>query len=498
MKKTFLFVASLCTIALYAQEFDSTALRFANEIKAETIKKHLEVIASDEYEGRETGKKGQKMTMEYLISEFKSYGISDHKDLNYRQSFPLIEQESEGVNLKVGKTELILFEDFIISPSFIANKEIEGKLEFLASDQAKSELAGKNVLIWKEDTADNYLASIKRQGDKLEDAQLKTLFYHDVRLTKSLEKYSHYYKKSKTKLESELSDEDKTIRVSLSDSGFEKLLAEAGVKRSKLDKKGADALNNLAIEFSLSINKINHKLSGENVLAYIPGTDKKEELVVITAHYDHLGKEDSLVYNGADDDGTGTVSLLEIAQSFKLAEEAGFKNRRSILIMPVSGEEKGLLGSKYYTENPVFPLENTVTNLNIDMIGRYDENHKEDSNYVYLIGADKLSQELHDLSEKVNTTYTNFNLDYRYNDEADPNRFYYRSDHYNFAKNNIPVIFYFSGVHEDYHKATDTVEKIDFEKTAKIAKLVFLTAWEIANREERLQLKEAMEKGGTN
>jgi Zn-dependent M28 family amino/carboxypeptidase len=229
------------------------------------------------------------------------------------------------------------------------------------------------------------------------------------------------------------------------------------------------------------------KIKGENVLGYIEGGDLKNELIIITAHYDHLGKHDSLVFNGADDDGSGTVATLEIAEAFMLAKKAGHGPRRSVLIMPVSGEEKGLLGSKYYTDHPVYPLEKTVANLNIDMIGRLDDWH-DTANYVYLIGADRLSQELHDISEEINKKHIGLNLDYTFNEEDDPNRYYYRSDHYNFAKNNIPVIFYFNGVHEDYHKTTDTVEKIDFQKIENITRLVFLTAWELANRDERIIL----------
>jgi Zn-dependent M28 family amino/carboxypeptidase len=171
-----------------------------------------------------------------------------------------------------------------------------------------------------------------------------------------------------------------------------------------------------------------------------------------------------------------------------LAKKEGHGPKRSMLFMTVSGEEKGLLGSEYYADNPVFPLENTVVDLNIDMIGRIDENHAPDSNYVYIIGSDKLSTELHALSEETNKTYAGIEFDYTYNDENDPNRFYYRSDHYNFAKNNIPVIFYFTGVHEDYHQPTDTVDKIMFQKMEKIARLIFHTAWEIANRDERLKV----------
>ena len=208
---------------------------------------------------------------------------------------------------------------------------------------------------------------------------------------------------------------------------------------------------------------------------------------MITAHYDHLGKKDSLIYNGADDNGSGTSAIMEIAEAFMIAKKEGKGPRRSVLIMPVSGEEKGLLGSKYYTKKPIYPLEKTVVNLNIDMIGRIDCNH-DTSNYVYLIGSDMLSKELHDISEKINKEYIGLELDYTFNSEEDPNRYYYRSDHYNFAKNNIPVIFYFNGLHDDYHKPTDTIEKIDFKKIETITRLIFLTAWELANRDERIKL----------
>ena len=243
------------------------------------------------------------------------------------------------------------------------------------------------------------------------------------------------------------------------------------------------------LAFFKRIFKSNQTIKGENVLGYIEGSDLKDELLIITAHYDHLGKHDSLIFNGADDDASGVSAALEIAEAFMLAKKAGHGPRRSILIMPVSGEEKGLLGSRYYTDNPIYPLENTVANLNIDMIGRLDDWH-DNGNYVYLIGSDRLSYDLHNLNEKINDDYIGIDLDYRFNDKDDPNRYYYRSDHYNFAKNNIPVIFYFNGVHEDYHKPSDTIEKIDFDKINTITRLIFLTAWEIANRDERIRLRD--------
>ena len=224
----------------------------------------------------------------------------------------------------------------------------------------------------------------------------------------------------------------------------------------------------------------------ENVVAFIEGTEKPEEIIVVSAHYDHLGMTEEDIYNGADDDGSGTVALLKIAEAFQKAKEDGNGSKRSILLLHVTGEEKGLLGSKYYVNYPIFPLKNTVADLNIDMIGRVDDAHTKNPNFVYVIGSDKLSSELHQISEKINDNFTQLTLDYTYNDDNDPNRFYYRSDHYNFAKNNIPIIFYFNGTHQDYHKPSDTPDKINYEILAKRTKLVFFTAWELANRPERI------------
>jgi len=228
--------------------------------------------------------------------------------------------------------------------------------------------------------------------------------------------------------------------------------------------------------------------ASENVVAYIKGSEKPDEIIVISAHLDHIGiSGNGEINNGADDDGSGTVAVLEIAEAFKTAEKEGNGPKRSVLFLHVTGEELGLYGSRYYADvDPIFPLENTVANLNIDMLGRIDPGHEDSSDYVYLIGSDKLSSELHAISESVNKEFFNIDLDYTYNDENDPNRFYYRSDHYNFAKNNIPVIFYFNGTHADYHRPSDTPDKIEYELLAKRAQLIFCTAWELANRDDRI------------
>ena len=224
----------------------------------------------------------------------------------------------------------------------------------------------------------------------------------------------------------------------------------------------------------------------ENIWAFIEGSEKPEEIVVVSAHYDHIGIEDGKVFNGADDDGSGTVALMEIAQAFQQAKNEGHGPKRSILILHVTGEEHGLHGSRFYSENPLFPLSNTVADVNIDMIGRRDEFHKESNDYVYLIGSDYLSTDLYNVCEDVNKKFINTKLDYKFNDKKDKNRFYYRSDHYNFAKNGIPSVFLFNGVHDDYHKETDEVDKIEFDALTKRTQLAFTIAWEIANRKDKL------------
>jgi len=227
--------------------------------------------------------------------------------------------------------------------------------------------------------------------------------------------------------------------------------------------------------------------SSQNVIAFIEGSTFPEEVVIISAHSDHEGFTATEIYNGADDNGSGTAAVMEMAQAFKKASLEGYRPKRSIVFLHLTGEEIGLSGSRYYTKHPIFSMKNTVANLNIDMIGRVDDRHKDNENYIYLIGSDKMSTELDFIAQKANSTFTNLNLDYKYNDDRDPNRYYYRSDHYNFALKGVPVIFFFNGEHEDYTKPTDTEDKINYPLLEKRAKLIFATAWYLANSPTRLK-----------
>ncbi len=264
-----------------------------------------------------------------------------------------------------------------------------------------------------------------------------------------------------------------------------------GLKTS-IDNSSMPQSQTLSSALTLSYGPSLKDVQSVNVLGYLEGSNLKSEVLVFSAHYDHIGLTTDggtdKVNNGADDDGSGTTGVLAIARAYAKAKKQGKGPRRSILFLLVTGEEKGLLGSEWYAENPIYPMANTITDLNIDMIGRTGEEYKgsaDSANYCYLIGSDKLSTDLHKISENANSVYTKMKIDYKYNDPKDPERIYYRSDHYNFAKHGVPIVFYFNGVHEDYHKASDEVDKINFDLLAKRAQLVFYTGWDLANRDKR-------------
>jgi Zn-dependent M28 family amino/carboxypeptidase len=255
-------------------------------------------------------------------------------------------------------------------------------------------------------------------------------------------------------------------------------------------KTAGNTVQTAKTEVTLDVKKASSSLPASNVIGVVPGTDLKDEYVVISAHYDHVGIINGKIHPGADDDGSGTVGIMEIAEAFVKAQKEGKGPRRSIIFLAVSGEEKGLLGSEYYSNHPLFPMEKTTVNLNIDMIGRSDPDRKtgDSTNYIYVVGDDKVSSDLKPISEAQNKKYTKMELDYKYNDPADPNRIYYRSDHYNFAKNGVPIIFYYDGMlRPDYHQPTDTPDKVNYELLRKRAQLVFYTAWDMANRNTMLK-----------
>ncbi|WP_179346500.1 M28 family metallopeptidase [Winogradskyella ursingii] len=486
---------------------------FASTITSAELKEMLYKYASDEFEGRETGEKGQKMAVEYLKNQYISMGIPTPLGGNdYFQEVPLEKQSVAEAKLSVNGKSFNSFEDHIVLAASKSMNITTDDIVYVGygidaenySDYSNVEVNGKLVLAKAgepKDAEGNYITSgttddtkwtngrqsISSKRDAAKDNGAKALILMDNNM---FGRYAPYFQRQ--------AESGASGRLALKSN-------EEGMAMLMINENLGKALNPSILEndtpkvldakLTLEVENQVEEVMSENVVAFIKGSEKPDEIIVISAHLDHEGIKDGQVYNGADDDGSGTVAILEIAEAFKMAEKAGSGPKRSILFLHVTGEEKGLLGSRYYTDNdPIFPLENTVADLNIDMIGRIDPNRKEgDRNYVYLIGSDKLSTDLHNISEEVNKKYTNVELDYTYNDENDPNRFYYRSDHYNFAKNNVPVIFYFNGTHADYHKPSDTPDKIEYDLLENRTRLVFHTAWEIANRDERIVVDKATE-----
>ena len=475
-------------------------------ITKQKLKKHIEILASDSMGGREVGEAGETMAANYMSNHFRNIGVKPYNDVTYIQEIPLEKIKINDASLRIGNENFVYGKDFYTYPKF-KNQNINAReLVFLGygihsdtySDYIQ-DVSGKVIVISvgepkKEDGSYIISNSDKKSPHSGWRYKLSVAKKRGAKAVVFVSSdYNSEYIKSKHKIEEPgvnlISKSEQIPFLFVRKSVIKKVLGKNKFKKylSQIQNNGNLKSKMLKTDFLFKLSTQTNNFYGKNILALIEGSDSilKNEIVVITAHYDHLGIVDGVIHNGADDNATGTAALLEIASAFQKAKKEGAEFKRSILFFPNSAEEKGLLGSYYYVENPAYPIENTVACLNIDMIGRTDRFHSNDSNYIYLIGSDKLSTDLHNVSEQSNNKYVKMNIDYTFNSPGDPNRFYYRSDHYNFAKKNIPSIFYFSGVHEDYHKESDTVEKIIYEKVEKTARLVFYTAWEIANMKTR-------------
>lgn len=472
---------------------DPGAQQYGNLITPADLKEYLSILASDAMEGRETSKRGQKMAAAFISAHFQEIGLSAPVEGSHYQPVDLYTSMPGEIYIKAGQTQYKNFEDLIYYGSAESNGEVSLPVVFAGKgrkedfDQISAE--GKAVLILL-GTGENFRGPSNLAREK--GAKMILFFHSDAAESKKLIAQFGSYLSGGTLSLSKPEPKNggvffvsPDLAVKLIGSDMEKVnkAIAADVSKAPLKKMKPGTVT---YKTSMAVST----KRSENILGYLEGSDKKDELVIITAHYDHIGKrekgEGDLINNGADDDGSGTVTVMELAKIFAKAKKDGKGPRRSMLFMTVTGEEEGLLGSEYYSEHPVFPLDKTVVDLNIDMVGRRDAQHKDSAPYIYVIGSDKLSTELHTLSESVNKATTNLIFDYTYNDQNHPDRLYYRSDHWNFAKKNIPIIFYFDGIHEDYHRPTDEVEKIEFDLMAKRAQCVFYTAWEIVNREQRI------------
>lgn len=486
---------------------------YAETITQEELKDHLYTYASDEFEGRETGEPGQKKAVEYLKDHYVKLGVpAAQNNGEYFQEVPLEVSEMPEATIAVNDQQYEIGEDFVTFHSPARNAYSSSEIVFAGygikdekySDYEGLDVEGKVIAIVIDEPKNEdgtYLISGTSEPSKWSDIKismpdrLDTAMKNGVKGVLLIDKANFsMIAQQFSFMQNRIGNGRMQLKAEEDEDFFYAFISNDIAGQISPDLESLDNGAVITTNFDIAFSGKSGNVDSENVVAYIKGTEKPDEYIIISSHLDHIGvTEDGQINNGADDDGSGSVALLEIAEAFKKAADAGNGPKRSVVFLHVTGEEKGLLGSDYYTRNPIFPLENTVTDLNIDMIGRIDPKREGDRNYVYLIGSDKLSTELHNLSEEVNKKYCQIELDYTYNDDNDPNRFYYRSDHYNFAKNNIPVIFYFNGTHDDYHRPGDTPDKINYDLLENRTRLVFYTAWEIANREKRLVVDKAVE-----
>ena len=516
MRKQLVYIGLAAFLSCTATAQNKNAIKFSKTITKENAYKHLSILASDAYEGRETGKKGAWMAADYIKNHFKSLGLKGPVNGDYFQKIDMVNTNLSQI-LTVDGQPAEAIKDFYIASQSVSSDGFAfnaNSLLFVGyglnkdgyNDFAGQNVAGKVVLLFKAGqptgtpaptpaTARADASALAGKLKYLTENKALAVIVVDQTIDNMSPNLKSYLQSSALVMKTQENiDKMKTpqgmITIYVGTGVAEKIFAAAGTTLAGIQKKIADSGKPASQEIKLSIcasaQKVETPVRAENVLGFLEGSDLKlkKEVLVVTGHYDHIGLNttgEDKVNNGADDDGSGTTGVLMLAEAFAKAKKAGNGPKRSILFMTVVGEEKGLLGSEWYSEHPIFPLENTITNLNIDMIGRGDKDHESDNNFVYIIGSDMLSSDLDRIGKKANKDYVNINLDERYNNRTDPNRFYYRSDHYNFAKHGIPVIFYFNGVHPEYHQPGDEISKIDFPMLAKRAQLVYFTAWELAN-----------------
>ncbi|AFM06297.1 putative aminopeptidase [Bernardetia litoralis DSM 6794] len=489
----------------------STQTYYANNIKAINLKNHIELLASESFEGRKVGERGQKMAglyiQDFFIKNDLEPAVPTDLGKRYGQKFDVEKSKISMVTIKteIKDKEITLKnkEDFLANPltylhnenelnvvltgySILPNEQMHGRgVALFLNTYDKEEIFYSNQ-DWNEKTEKQVLLAQK--------AGVKAVFYiltnsDNFKVNSKKLQKSEYLNEEIYTLKTEksvgvyfLSMQTAAKLFDYSDSEWQTI--EENFKENKIPSN----LPYTTISIDVKKEKITD-LDTENVIGFIEGTDLKEELIIISAHYDHLGKEKGHTnyFAGADDNASGVAALMELAKLFALAKKDGFSPRRSILFLTTTAEEVGMLGSSYYADiAPLFPISNVVANLNIDMIGReYTPKSKYPANdYVTIVGSDWLSPVLHQTHEQANTTFTKLNLDYTYNSKKHPEEFFYRSDQYSFAKYDIPVIFYTSPDHKDYHKTSDTAEKIDYQRVEKVTKLIFYTTWQLANQKQ--------------
>lgn len=513
-------------------------LNYSELISPEFLRTHLEVVAHDSLMGRDTGTIGEQMAANYLINHYEEWGVRPKGTDGYLQPFML----------NAERTDSLVYRTFSVSGTDTTwlSLDVEGQsspANYMRLFGGMAPLSGEIVFGgYGVDDPDNGVHHLDREkmagnwvmifdelphvvdGDTLINPQinnnariggiLSQIDADGVLVISDMtgEEYMELSAMNAATMGSASNFRLQYLDDGRQSQGFPKAYTMISPEKAAelLGLESEDALfeykDNLrsditgftpySTETHLKYEPFDGtvEIESNNVLAYIEGghPELKDEVIVLVAHYDHIGismpdEDGDMINNGADDNGSGTVALLNIAHAMQQAVNDGYRPNRSVLFLHVSAEEKGLLGSRYYSDHPVIPIKQTAAAFNADMIGRSDQRNidKGDTDYVYLIGGHLISSGLEEMVVEANNRSVSMRLDDFYNDLDDPNQLYRRSDHWNFGRLEVPFVFFFTGLHEDYHRPGDTVDKIDFEKLSRITKLIYASTVKTANAEER-------------
>ena len=490
-KASLLLVISFFTISKWANaqsaylDGDSVMIsKLQDQISKIELLEHLKILASDTMEGRETGKRGNQLAANYLSQKLSEAGFKPlDSDTSFLQPFEFLSDDWILQEFRIGDLKLTIDQDYVIVPwhSFSAGT-FYAKSILLVHDHAIKKLDWKDL---KATLIIIYGQKENVSGRWLEDVAKKNLVLFvndDFHMTHDVVNgqpfylngnplYKNYAYIKSEKLNAWILNQKKKV--------FEQFL-QGHIGSIKISR----------LVFFRNRKEVK-PIKTANVVGYIDNKDSTQnsskKYMVLSGHFDHLGKKGNSIYYGADDNGSGCSAIVALAKYLGELAKNNALNKR-IIVAFMTGEEMGLIGSHYFTATDFFKKNKFECNVNIDMIGRFDKNHQESKNpYIYVIGADRISKDLDSVISKTNVRYNHLDLDYRLNALDDPERLYERSDHFNFAKNGIPSVFFFSGLHEDYHKTSDTFDKLNYQLFHQRTKFLFTVVSELAIRKSPLR-----------
>lgn len=483
---------------------------------------HVHALAHDSLEGRATGSVGELKASRYVARQFERLHLrtanNNATPERYFQPYTIYQRGWGDSFLKTAARTYNLYKHFYLNglPDVPMPQTVSlvfggyGIDANTYSDYAQLDVRGKAVVIWEGEPrqpsgqyhltgnhhpsrwSDDALAWQRKVKVAKDHGAVCVLIISSARGAAFQEEMGHRQalnqRLKKISIEPITETTNGLAAYIISDSLAQDALGISAEQlihwQRQADDEGRSPARPLPHHLTIQSPRLNLPIHTRNILGWIDGCEKPGEVVVISAHVDHLGKSASgVIYNGADDDASGVAGVLATAEAFALAQQTGYRPRRSILFAIFTGEELGLLGSSYYVSHPQWPLAHTVCNLNIDMIGRIDESHRNSPPYVYVLGASKLPINLQRISESVRAD--DLIVD-DHLDRDDPQSFFSRSDQYSFARNQVPAIQYFTGVHPDYHQPTDDAGRIQYEQQTRIVRQIFRTALSIVDQPDRL------------